>query len=833
MTDVLLGVLVQAAIRSLGIALLVALVLGLLRVRSGSLRHAAWAGVLAAMLTMPILTRVMPSFSIAVPARHVDVARASSNAAALPAPDAFRDRGRNVASSMTAKDVTPVVTAPAAAGMPGMSTRPMSFSSAPLVALYLAVALVLLARLLLGWRAVARIRRESQPVAARAGRSDLTGVFESHLVTTPMTVGLAAPRVILPLGWESWPGDKLEAVLAHERAHVRRFDALVAFIAHLNRCVFWFHPLAWWLAHTLSTTAEHACDQEVVHTLRAPRRYAEVLIEMAQTVRSRRGRVAWQAVGVQGDGRLGQRIDAILRDDFAPPTRRQRLAVLGGCALVILIVVGCRTQTTPPPLKADPQLAKELAERNRRGEFYDAARRMTVPEAAALETTLAAHPEDTVTRERLLIFYQWTGRNTQDWNDNVAARRRHALWLTEHHPESDLIDMARLSKSADPVGYGQVRTLWLAHLGKPGATTKLLDHAARFFEESEKPMAEQLLLRAQASEPDGPTPRVANLTYYAPWSERLGMLYAQAIVGSVGSTMFNVVREIDATAARSEYAMEVRRKLEASRDAVLLSSAGSYLAINTPNVAADAERARLARSYAERALQIDPQSRTAKQTLEFIAQAEQFRQKPPQPSPFAGVPLASRGDVVAKMPPAERLPRLASLAVDEYGYASNMEYSRNRPDKKVAYPELAKDPNAIRAARERSKRYAQQALDLAATLPTDPAYANVIYKANLTLASNAWWDGDRKAAVRYMLAAAQAPKPANPADRRFPGVLEGKLTVALLKAGERDSVAEYLERSAEGREADQRERMRKEAAAIREGRMPERYQYLTADRDLN
>ena len=574
-----------------------------------------------------------------------------------------------------------------------------------------------------------------------------------------------------------------------------------------------------------------------ITALVAPRRYAEVLIEMAQTVRNRGGRVAWQAVGAHGDGRLGDRIDDILRGDFAPPTMRQRLAVLAGCALVILTVVGCRNQTAPPPLKEDPQLAKELAERNRRGELYDAARRMTVVEAAALETTLAANPEDAATRERLLMFYQWTGKNAQPWNDNVRARRRHALWLTEHHPDSDLIDMARLSKSADPSGYEQVRTLWLAHINKPSVTTKVLDHAALFFEESEKPMAEQLLLRAQASEPDGPQPRIANLSYYPSWSERLGMLYAQVIVGSVGSTMFNVVHQTDTTATRSPYATEVRRKLETSRDPVLLVAAGQYLVWNTPNAAADPERLRLARAYTERALQIAPQSRGAKQVLESIAQAEQFRQRPPQPSPFKDVPRASRGDVVAKMPPAERLPRLAGLAADEYEYASHMEYVRNRPEKKVDYggaaADVAKDPDGIRAARERSKRYAQQALDLAATLPTDPAYANVIYTANLTLASNAWWDGDRKATVRYMLAAAHAPKPANPADRRFPGVLEGKLTVALLKGGERESVAAYLEQSAEGRETDQRERMRKEAAAIREGRMPERYQFLTADRLLN
>jgi hypothetical protein len=80
-----------------------------------------------------------------------------------------------------------------------------------------------------------------------------------------------------------------------------------------------------------------------------------------------------------------------------------------------------------------------------------------------------------------------------------------------------------------------------------------------------------------------------------------------------------------------------------------------------------------------------------------------------------------------------------------------------------------------------------------------------------------------------MLEASKASAPANPATRFFPGEFEGKLTNYLLKHGERVSVAEYLERASEGRSPDERDHMRKEAAAIRAGRMPDRNQRLLAN----
>ena len=73
-----------------------------------------------------------------------------------------------------------------------------------------------------------------------------------------MIVGVIRPRIVLPAGWTSWPADKVSAILAHERAHVARRDPLVGALAQLNRAVFWFHPVSWWLLRTLAVTAEEA-----------------------------------------------------------------------------------------------------------------------------------------------------------------------------------------------------------------------------------------------------------------------------------------------------------------------------------------------------------------------------------------------------------------------------------------------------------------------------------------------------------------------------------------------------------------------------------------------
>src|SRR5512140_2695582 len=57
----------------------------------------------------------------------------------------------------------------------------------------------------------------------------------------------------------------------------RRRDPLVEWLALLNRAVFWFHPLAWWLERKLSALAEDACDAAVLRGGHDAHAYSEYL----------------------------------------------------------------------------------------------------------------------------------------------------------------------------------------------------------------------------------------------------------------------------------------------------------------------------------------------------------------------------------------------------------------------------------------------------------------------------------------------------------------------------------------------------------------------------
>jgi hypothetical protein len=135
-----------------------------------------------------------------------------------------------------------------------------------------------------------------------------------------------------------------------------------------------------------------------------------------------------------------------------------------------------------------------------------------------------------------------------------------------------------------------------------------------------------------------------------------------------------------------------------------------------------------------------------------------------------------------------------------------------------------KDKGAADASWARSKRYAQQTLALADKFREHADYGGAVYHARIALGAHALREGEKDAAVRYMLEAANGPASSSLNERLFFG-LDTRLVNYLLKEGERESVAQFLEKSAGLRSAD-RDRLLKDAAAIRAGRMPMSYQYM-------
>jgi beta-lactamase regulating signal transducer with metallopeptidase domain len=265
-----MGSLFDVSLRSLAVAALAALCLG--RVKSASLKHAVWSMVTAGMLLQMLLGPMLPPLPLPV-LRPIEL----------------------VAMPMTLSASTPQAPAP---------QRLERFPIMP--AVYLAGVLFFAARLLLAFLFTRRLVRRSQRIDLR--------LFQCGEIAVPLTAGSA---ILLPLNWSDWDAGKLRAVLAHEQAHVRRRDSLVALLARINRCVFWFHPLAWWLERELAQLAEQACDDAALLALQDRQQYAQTLLDMARAVHSSNGRFLTAAMAKEAN--VETRINRILDESRRIP----------------------------------------------------------------------------------------------------------------------------------------------------------------------------------------------------------------------------------------------------------------------------------------------------------------------------------------------------------------------------------------------------------------------------------------------------------------------------------------------------------------------------------
>lgn len=179
-------------------------------------------------------------------------------------------------------------------------------------------------------------------------------VYESAIVTVPVTIGWLRPRVVLPLEWREWSQEKLSAVLTHEGAHFRRHDGLVTALAAVNRCIFWFHPLAWILERRLALLAERACDEVCVAELGDNERYAKLLLEMANAGDGTGGRLRRHALTMAAGSHLRQRIESLLILEegraFSRGITRVGWTAVILCAIPLVVCAGAVQLEHPKPL---------------------------------------------------------------------------------------------------------------------------------------------------------------------------------------------------------------------------------------------------------------------------------------------------------------------------------------------------------------------------------------------------------------------------------------------------------------------------------------------------
>ena len=162
-----------------------------------------------------------------------------------------------------------------------------------------------------GWFSVRRLKSSARPVereyrevlirlARRLKVTRAVRLCQSALVEVPTVVGHLRPLILIPASaFTGLSPEQLEAVLAHELAHVRRYDYLVNLLQTAVETLLFYHPAAWWVASRVRAEREHACDDAAVGATGDVLLYARSLAQMEQ-LRRERGETPALALAANG-----------------------------------------------------------------------------------------------------------------------------------------------------------------------------------------------------------------------------------------------------------------------------------------------------------------------------------------------------------------------------------------------------------------------------------------------------------------------------------------------------------------------------------------------------
>jgi beta-lactamase regulating signal transducer with metallopeptidase domain len=220
-------------------------------------------------------------------------------------------------------------------------------------------------RTLGGWMLLMRLRRQrAEPIAGdllktclalqrRLGVARAVRYVCSRVAESPAVFGCLRPVVVLPLaaltGLSPW---QVEAIIAHELAHIKRWDLLVNAFQIATETLLFYHPAVWWVNRVIRNEREHCCDDIAVEACGNAHDYARALAQLEES----RSASIW-AMAANG-GVLTSRIGRLLGVKRAARSMSVAgMAVIGSLCVAGVLLAG----TTVAQLQSSPSAAPETA----------------------------------------------------------------------------------------------------------------------------------------------------------------------------------------------------------------------------------------------------------------------------------------------------------------------------------------------------------------------------------------------------------------------------------------------------------------------------------------
>lgn len=123
----------------------------------------------------------------------------------------------------------------------------------------------------------------SRELAKKLGIQKFVLVYESVKVKIPIVLGYLKPIILLPIGMiNALPYTQVESIIAHELAHIKRYDFLVNLLQSFIETVFFYHPAIWWISGLIREERENCCDDLTIEICKDTLVYSKALYNLYQ-----------------------------------------------------------------------------------------------------------------------------------------------------------------------------------------------------------------------------------------------------------------------------------------------------------------------------------------------------------------------------------------------------------------------------------------------------------------------------------------------------------------------------------------------------------------------
>ncbi len=194
-------------------------------------------------------------------------------------------------------------------------------------------------------KSISRLAGLTNELKNKLGIKRRIEIVESLISKVPMTTGILKPVIFMPIGaLTGIPYNQVEAIIAHELAHIKRNDYLVNIFQSIIEIILFYHPAVWWISSMIRNEREMACDDVALELSDEKLTYIKALVSISELETD----MASTAVAFSGNKKnLLNRIKRITKMKHSKLNRTDKwtsalmsIIIIAG----VLIISGFRTQ---------------------------------------------------------------------------------------------------------------------------------------------------------------------------------------------------------------------------------------------------------------------------------------------------------------------------------------------------------------------------------------------------------------------------------------------------------------------------------------------------------